>query len=707
MCNFYSVTTLMKNLRLLSVVTLLVCLLPWSSFPGTKLWAQSVQQGLVFEYNGSDAKTPLPNVVIAAQNAGTAQSAADGSFTLQFRTLHAGDNIQIRRAELAGYEIMNKEVVSNFRVSRQQTDQPIQIVMCTQKRLAEIRNGYRKVASQRYEKQLLASQEEIEKLRANNQLSTEIYNQRMDSLEAEYEEKLQNLENYIEKFARIDVSELDAVEKNITDLVQAGNFDEAVAIYDQQDFPAKLAQSQADRQKLTDAKQKIAEAARQKEMENERIRASIERQVTLLLMAGGEENLRKVLKIRHEVFITDPTHAKARRDYADQLNFLGYTQEAIRLMEEGISITQDPYTEGEMEIQTAYLYAFLDDLEQQYIHISRADSLLWPMRDSHYKVGTRALPIITGCYIKTLPFLGKADELPSFIERQRNYWKPDEQDQVSVSSYTDLLDLMSNFDSENELHEQSLWDAKESLRLNDILGQSGIYYLYESYSFACNIFCFEGYSTEARETSRKAIESICSSYPRSKSTIEILSMLYAANQCIESLMAAEYIDAADSLMNMITELGLYPTIEKRYPDIYVSLRGFYLLNSSYVHVKKGHLEVAEKMMNEAFNLIETNENDAPTLLFLRPSSLAMLSAVKSKYQEAMTLYQEAIKAVLESCENQPSGWDKDNICHYYLGMVDICNQQGEIKQARKWIKEAKKYAAFELDRQLIAKRENK
>ena len=80
--------------------------------------AQSVQSGLVLEYNGSLQKTPLSDVVITAGNAPIVTSDAEGQFSLSFRTLHAGDAIQFRRIERAGYEVMNTEALEAARVAR-------------------------------------------------------------------------------------------------------------------------------------------------------------------------------------------------------------------------------------------------------------------------------------------------------------------------------------------------------------------------------------------------------------------------------------------------------------------------------------------------------------------------------------------------------------------------------------------------------------
>ena len=60
------------------------------------LYAQSVQQVQVLEYNGREQKTPLAGVSLTVQNAGSTMSDAHGAITLQFRSLKAGEPVQIR-----------------------------------------------------------------------------------------------------------------------------------------------------------------------------------------------------------------------------------------------------------------------------------------------------------------------------------------------------------------------------------------------------------------------------------------------------------------------------------------------------------------------------------------------------------------------------------------------------------------------------------
>lgn len=253
------------------------------------LSAQSSQQLKVLRYNGQQEKTPLQGVSVTAVNAGSKISDADGKVMLQFRSLKVGDPLQFRRIEMSGYEVMNTEVVENMHIGAGE----LTIVMCSSDELARLRDGYRSVAAQRYQKQLSEAQKQVEALQHEGKIKAEEYNQRMEELEAEYQQKMQSLDTYVDKFARIDLSELDAFEQEIIVLVQEGRFDEAIARYDDQHLTTRLQEGVRQQQQLQGDQQKLDEAIGAKVNEAQRLEKNLDEQIRLLRQLGGEENLRK------------------------------------------------------------------------------------------------------------------------------------------------------------------------------------------------------------------------------------------------------------------------------------------------------------------------------------------------------------------------------------------------------------------------------
>ena len=126
------------------IILCLLLLLP------LQLFAQSQQQVMVREYREKSQKTPLEGVSLSVQNAGSSISDAQGSMTLQFRTLKAGDAVQVRRVDLAGYEIFNREAVEQWTISPQQA---FNLVLCRSDRFKQLRDQYMRVSSASYERQ--------------------------------------------------------------------------------------------------------------------------------------------------------------------------------------------------------------------------------------------------------------------------------------------------------------------------------------------------------------------------------------------------------------------------------------------------------------------------------------------------------------------------------------------------------------------------
>ncbi len=265
--------------------------------------AQSVQQGQVLLYHGREAKTPLAGVSVSASNAGSVISDAEGLFTLQFRTLKVGDPIQFRRIDLNGYEVMNTEALEVARIAAQSdnsgaSDNMLKIVLCSCEELANLRDGYHTQAAERYKQQLDKAQQEVEQLKQEGKIREEEYNQRMDALEEQFNEKLQTLDAYVDKFARIDLSELDAFEQEIIALVQEGRFDEAIARYDDQHLTERLQRGVAEQHQLNNDLQLLDAAIEAKETEASRLEQNIDKQIELLRKVGGEENEKKIEELR-------------------------------------------------------------------------------------------------------------------------------------------------------------------------------------------------------------------------------------------------------------------------------------------------------------------------------------------------------------------------------------------------------------------------
>ena len=199
------------------------------------VYAQAEQHGIVMEYNGREKKNPLSQVEIFVQNAGSTVSDADGRFLLKFRTLKAGDKVVVRRIEKTDYELFNRDALDQWNISRREGEF-FTIVMCRTDRLKDLRDHYYTLASQSYERQMKKESERLAALKREGRLQEAEYKKRLQMLRDEYEERLEHIDNYVDRFARIDLSELSEQEARIIEMVQQGDIDGAIKAYEEMEL---------------------------------------------------------------------------------------------------------------------------------------------------------------------------------------------------------------------------------------------------------------------------------------------------------------------------------------------------------------------------------------------------------------------------------------------------------------------------------------
>lgn len=276
--------------------------------------AQCVQNGVVLEYRGEKNKVALANVEIVVNNAGSTVTDRNGHFTLQFRTLKPGDKVTIKRINKPGYEVFNTDILDQWFISRDGTE--VTIVMCRSARLNELKRKYELIANSRYTTQLENSRQEINSSLNSGTITKAQYDKKLKELEDQYNKQLDNIDNYIDHFARIDLTELSRKEREIIKDVNDGNLDDAIKKYDEADLLSKYKQLSSDYKSLSDAEKKIQEEKAKHKADRENLQKAIDRQVYLLRIAGGKDNVDKALQLLHDASYCDTTEVSAMLDYA-------------------------------------------------------------------------------------------------------------------------------------------------------------------------------------------------------------------------------------------------------------------------------------------------------------------------------------------------------------------------------------------------------
>ena len=269
--------------------------------------AQALQNGIVQEYNERAKKTPLAGVELNIRSAGSTVSDADGKFALQFLTLKPGDRVNVRRIEKLGYEIFNKEAVEQWNLN---PSEPFVVVMCRSDRFKKIRDNYQRVASESYARQLKKDEAALARLKSEGKIKEQEYHKQLYELRESYEKQLDNLDSYVDRFSRIDLSELSATEQEIILLVQEGKIEEAIVRYEEQNYLDKYLQEVSDIREVSSAMEQLSELKKSKEQSRDSLLAAIDRQVETLKLDGVNKNKQKILQLLQSVADADTTNVE-------------------------------------------------------------------------------------------------------------------------------------------------------------------------------------------------------------------------------------------------------------------------------------------------------------------------------------------------------------------------------------------------------------
>lgn len=283
-------------------------------FSSLSLSAQVVQRGLMLEYNEELAKSPLGGVEVVVRGAPSSVSDASGGFELEFLTQSGGERVSVTRIEKPGYEIFNKEALEQWNIN---PEEPFRIVMCESGRFKRIRDNYSRVSSESYARQQASEESRLRELLEDGALKEEEYRKELYELKVEYQTKLDDLESYVDRFARIDLSELDEVEREIIKLVQAGDMEGAIAKYEAQDLLGKYRAETEDIREIETARESLDEAEQAKREGRDSLFAAVRRQLETYVLAGGEENYEKAGNLLREVALADTTNLEAVLEFAE------------------------------------------------------------------------------------------------------------------------------------------------------------------------------------------------------------------------------------------------------------------------------------------------------------------------------------------------------------------------------------------------------
>ena len=320
--------------------------------------AQVVQSGIVKEYNEELAKTPLVNVQVLVSDAGQRVSDKDGNFELRFRTKRLGDHVSVIRIEKLGYEIFNKEAVEQWNISGK--EHPFVIIMCNSEKFKKIRDNYERISSESYARQLQKERKKIEAERTAGKLKEEEFQTKLLQLQDEYDRQLESIQPYIERFARIDLSEVSEKEYNIIKIIQSGDIDKGIEMYKKLNPEEIFSNNRALKRDI--------------DVSVDSVFSMICRKNDALLMQGGRENLKLVEESYHNVAECDTTYLYGLSAYFTFLFQRGRDQESLRYLMLMNKCGEKDYHHylSSMYHSTGYAYMQLGDFNEAEIYFRKS-----------------------------------------------------------------------------------------------------------------------------------------------------------------------------------------------------------------------------------------------------------------------------------------------------------------------------------------------
>ena len=169
------------------------------------------------------------------------------------------------------------------------------MVLCRSERFKDLCEKYNAAASASYERQLKKDKAALEKLRQEGKIKQQEYDAQLAALDKQYNEQLDNLENYVERFARIDLSEISEEEQQIIDLVQQGEIDEAIRRYEALDLLTKYQQQSAEIQSVRNTRSELQQLGEQKAEARDSLIEVLRQQIKLYQQLGDQQKADSLL----------------------------------------------------------------------------------------------------------------------------------------------------------------------------------------------------------------------------------------------------------------------------------------------------------------------------------------------------------------------------------------------------------------------------
>ena len=211
--------------------------------------AQVTLKGVAVKMN-SDF-TPVAGVEVVVQGGVPTLTDGAGTFILKLPHMESDDLLFDIRISKQGMEIVNLKEVEQWVASG---DILYKVVLCPKGYIEQSRRKFYNIGKSYYQREYERKLQELRVTRELQQADIATFEQEMSQLSQEYDKRMKLLDYYADKFARINKDELSAMERQAMALVEKGDIDGAIHIYEAsgivEQFSNKMAQRDSLQQSL-------------------------------------------------------------------------------------------------------------------------------------------------------------------------------------------------------------------------------------------------------------------------------------------------------------------------------------------------------------------------------------------------------------------------------------------------------------------------
>jgi len=207
--------------------------------------AQVTLKGAAVKMNS--AFTPVAGVEVVVQGGVPTLTDGAGTFILKLPHMEPGDLLFDIRIHKQDMEIVNLKEVEQWVASE---DIFYKVVLCPKGYIEQSRRKFYNIGKSHYQREYERKLNELRVTREQQQVDTSAFEQEMARLSQEYDRRMKLLDYYADKFARINKDELSAMEQQALALVEKGDIDGAIHIYETSGIVEKFSSKMAQRDSL-------------------------------------------------------------------------------------------------------------------------------------------------------------------------------------------------------------------------------------------------------------------------------------------------------------------------------------------------------------------------------------------------------------------------------------------------------------------------